>query len=254
MLRQIKGRFHPITDLQIELYLCDDLPPEEVATIETAMESSSRLRDYISERKADKEAFYFRHPRLEAVPSRFGSQKRRRLPRSALAWAGAAAAAILALVLLPFDVIDKTDRATTGDTSDVSAQNGHSAIRARGSLKVMLVLKRGQEVRRYRTGEPLYSGDQIRLTLESHKSGYLTVIAKDDNNETHVYYDAIPTTAGSFTVPDSLLLDDYVGDEIWLVLLSDQRRSAKEYTTKWLNGEQLQAESTLISIKKKKQP
>lgn len=237
MRARVRGRFEPFSDFEIEAYLCGDLGPEERARVEAALAASVEFQGYIQKRREEREAFFRDHPRLE-----LGRASPRLAPVRVLALAGAAAA--LAVVALFVVLFAGGERPPAGDPW----------IRSMGALKATLTIQRDGRTFRYRPGVLLREGDRVRLSVESPQSGHLTVLARDQAGKFEVYYDALRTTAGEYTVPDSLILDDHVGVEDWFIILAPAGKDPREYVQKLLSGEPLDVRATVIRVVKEAGP
>jgi hypothetical protein len=237
MRSRVKGQFEPLTDFEIEAYLCGDLGPQEKERVESAIAASAELQEYIQQRQAEREEFFSAHPRLK-----FDTEPRRVAPVRFLAWAGAAAVVlVVALFVVLYAAGDKT---VTDDPG----------IRAMGAVKATLTVQRNGRTFQYREGVLLREDDRVRLSVESPQSGHLTVLARQAGGKFEVYYDAIKTTAGEYTVPDSLILDDHVGVEDWFIILAPAGKDPREYVQKIRSGAPLDARATVIQIMKEAKP
>ena len=49
---RIQGRFYPLSDYELEAYLCEELEGEARARVEEALARSPELRAYIAQRQA----------------------------------------------------------------------------------------------------------------------------------------------------------------------------------------------------------
>jgi hypothetical protein len=235
MRARVKGRFEPLSDFEIEAYLCGDLGPEDKERVENAVAASAELREYVQKRQAEREAFFRDHPRLklEKEPARIA-------PVRFLAWAGAAAAAVVAVVAL-FVVLY-----APGDDDP--------GVRAMGALKATLTVQRNGRTFQYREGVLLREDDRVRLSVESPQSGHLTVLARGPGGTYEVYYSALKTTPGEYTVPDSLVLDEQVGVEDWFIILAPAGKDPREYIQKLQSGAPLDARATVIRVVKEAKP
>jgi len=234
MRTRVKGQFEPLSDFEIEAYLCGDLGPQEKERVEAAISASDELQEYVRKRQAEREDFFGAHPRLKVE-----IQPRPAVPLRILAWAGAAAAVV---VLALFVVL------YAGGTAD------DPGIRAMGAVKATLTVQRNGRTFQYRAGVLLREGDRVRLSVESPQSGHLTVLARGPGGRFEVYYDALKTTAGDYTVPDSLILDEHVGVEDWFIILDDEGRDPREYVQKLRSGSPLDARATVIRVVKEAKP
>jgi hypothetical protein len=239
MRTRVKGRFEPLSDFEIEAYLCGDLGPGERERVEAAVAASAELKEYILRRQAEREAFFRDHPRLELE-----KEPESVAPVRYWAWAGAAAAAAVAVVALFVVLYAGGEKSSTGDPG----------IRAMGALKATLAVQRDGRTFRYRPGVLLREGDRVRISVESPQSGHLTVLARGHGGKFEVYYDALRTTAGDYTVPDSLILDHQVGTEDWFIILAPQGRDPREYIQMLQDKRELDARATVIRVVKEAKP
>jgi len=237
MRTRVKGQFEPLSDFEIEAYLCGDLGSQEQERVEAAIAASPELQEYIRQRQAEREDFFRAHPRLEIE-----TEPERIAPVRFLAWAGAAAAVLVAaLFVILYAAGDK-------------AMPEDPGIRAMGAVKATLAVQRNGRTFQYREGVLLREGDRVRLSVESPRSGHLTVLARQSGGKFEVYYDALQTTAGEFTVPDSLILDDHVGAEDWFIILAPAGKDPRDYVQKLKSGESLDARATVIRVMKEAKP
>lgn len=237
MRTRVKGRFGPLSDFEIEAYLCGDLGPEDRRRVEVAISASAELREYIQKRQEEREDFFRAHPRpeLRRAPARIA-------PVRVLAFAGAAAVLVFAVIFVV--LFAGGEKTTTADPG----------IRAMGALKATLTVQRNGRTFRYRPGVLLREGDRVRISVESPRSGHLTVLARGHGGKFEVYYDALPTTAGEYTVPDSLILDEHVGVEDWFIILAPAGKNPGEYVKQLSSGEPLEARATVIRVVKEAKP
>lgn len=203
----MRARFAPFSDFELEAYLCEELSPDARARIEAAIEHDADLRGYIAERQRSRASFVERHP-LQRRP-------RSRAFPTVLSLVAAAAIAALGLS----GVLH-----TPPQSPDTVRVKGHSELRA------VLSVRRGQQVWTYQPEQALRAGDQLMLSLDSDIPGYVTLLGRDARGEIVVYFDGLEAPGGRFVAPSSLTLDAALGEELWLVVLSPQRRAAEEYS------------------------
>lgn len=234
MRSKIKGHFEPLTDLEIEEYLCGDAAPSVVARVDDLARGSAELREYLAERRAEQTAFFVQHPVLKVqLPEPARHRRTRWLALGVGALAGAMALGAMLIVV---------------GGKDAEPVAWH--IQSRGGLKATLAVRREGRVFAHRAGLPLRQGDQVRLSIESPTSGFVTVLGPGKDGELAAYYEAIAVSAGTFAVPDSLVLDDHVGEEEWLVLLTPAPLSAREAIARVERKEPLEASTTVLRIVK----
>jgi len=235
---RVRGRFAPLTDLEIERFLCGELEGEAAERIERLAEQNPTLAAYLSERRAQQRAFFEAHPRLavQLPPAR------RRPP----AWSAALAGAAAVLALLVIGLLAWPRGGLDGQQSPT--------IRARGALKVELTVRRGDRTFAYNEGVLLRSGDRLRLSLEAPVAGFLTLIGRDQRGRWTVYYDGLATAAGTWTAPDSLVLDDDPHPEQWFAVLSPKRVDARVLLERLRAGLPLEAAATVLTLDKEAGP
>ncbi len=238
MLAKVNRRFEPLADLEIERYLCDDLEPAEHDRIEHIIKESTKLADYIQQRRQQKADFYLRQPRLVlAEPTR----PLRWHFSVAMAGAAVALAAVIMLLWVPIE---------RPATNDINAPS----IRAMGSLKISLAVLRQDRIFMYREGVLLRQGDRVRLSVESPARGFLTVLGRSAGGRMDIFYDGLPTTAGNYTVPDSLVLDGELEPEDWYVILTPRPVEASVLISQMASAEPIDAAATVIRIFKEASP
>ena len=194
-----RRRFAPLSDLELERYLVGELSGEALARVERAIEADAALKAHVLERRADQAAFTLQRP-----PLRLPEKQPRALPWWVVSFASLATAAALVFLVAP----------------RFSASEDGGAVRVRGGPKVSVTVQRDERVFEYRQGVLLAPKDRIRLTVESPAAGYLTVLGRDASQAPVVHYDNVPVTAGTFTAPDSLELDDSPRAEELVVVVS----------------------------------
>lgn len=216
---RIRGRFHPLSDFELEAYLCEELDAAGRARVEETLARSQELQAYIDERRAARASFAERHP-----------LSRRRSQRLAAGWklwlAGSALAAAAALLSVSLP----TSRRVPG--------GGLDTVRAKGNtLQAELYVKRGDAVWVHQPEIAVQPGDALRLQVVSTRAGYLTLLGRDASGRVSVYYDQLVTSGGRFSAPDSLILDAGGGDEEWLLVFDPQARPASDYGQAFAHGE-----------------
>lgn len=237
MRTRVKGRFEPLSDFEIEAYLGGDLATEEKRRVEAAVAASAELQEYIRQRQMEREAFFQEHPRLD-----LRQEPQRIAPVRLLAWVATAAAILLVALFVVLSAVGE------------KRGPGDAGIRAMGALKATLTVQRDGRTFQYREGVLLREGDRVRLSVESPQSGHLTVLARGPGGTFEVYYNAIKTTLGDYTVPDSLILDEQLGAEEWFIILAPKVRDPRDYIQKLQSGASLDARATVIRVVKEAKP
>lgn len=188
-----------IGDLELERWLVGELTGEAKARVDAAVESDPALKAHVAERRAEQAAFQLQRP-----PLRLPEAPKRALPWWVVSFACLGAAAALVVVVVP----------------RLGAMEDDGTVRMRGGPKVSITVQREERIFEYRQGVLLAPKDRIRLTVESPAAGYLTVLGRDANQAPVVHYDNVALTAGGFTAPDSLELDDSPRPEELVVVVT----------------------------------
>jgi len=206
-----------------------DLPPVEARRVEEHVAACAECRAALDEIDANVAEYgaraddhlaqlmdrIAREPAAaEVVPLR---ARRSRLVPVAIAAGSLAAAAVLALVLVP--VLTGPDAG--GDRPDVLFK---------GSLAVEIVAKRGADQFLVTDGAGLRPGDAIRFVVTTGEPGWLTVFSIDAAGRLSPFYpDSEPSDdpeplwiarAGRQELPGSIILDDSRGHEEIVVIFS----------------------------------
>jgi hypothetical protein len=210
-----------------------DLPPDELAEVREHVEGCDRCRDTLAEIDANAAEYHARadehlaglRARLEAeqrtatvVPIR--AAPRSRVTKVAIALGGLAAAALVALILLP--LLLQTDGGDpTGD------------IRFKGRLAVEVIAKRGTDQFRVTDGSELEADDALRFVVSTGAAGWASVFSLDASGSVSPFYpDSDPAAdprplripdSGRHELPGSIILDDSTGHEDIAIVFSRER-------------------------------
>jgi hypothetical protein len=251
MRTRVTGRFASFSDFELEAYLCMELSPERRAAIDRAAEVDAALSAYLVERAEARAQFAAAHPLR--LPSRAAAPARARAWQQARRWLLLPAVAAPALVFaLWWSAGTQGARSAAGHARD-SAPGVRDTIRVKGpELAVRLYVKRGEFVFQPRPDEVLKPGDRVRLSVDSARTGYLSVLSRDERGAVSVYYDQLPVQPGRFTVPDSLVLDAATSDEVWLVVLAAQPQPAARYSPAFAAGRAPDDTHVLLTVRKEK--
>lgn len=238
MRHRVRRRFEPWSDLEIEEYLCGDLTAEQAARLEAGLQTNPALREHLEARQRERAVFFRAHPVLALAPR----------PKPFL-WPVLSAASVLGLAVLSALWLFRA-----ADTPDRPDRPERTTIVARGALKASLTAKRGERAFAYREGVLLRAGDQLRLTVETESGGYLSLLGRDQRGQVSVYYRSIPIPPGSATAPDSLVLDDDLGSEDWIVVVTPEPIAAEELIRRLESGAPLGGQGALLTLEKEPLP
>jgi hypothetical protein len=227
MKPRVRRRFEPVSDFELEAYLCDELDAIRRAHIERCIASDHELGAYVETRQRSRASFADLHPlQVDALVLR---RRERRSVRALFPLLGAAAAVFLGLTV--WWPQERTNPQRLNSSTDTVRVKGQVELRAH------LAVKRGQHVWAHRPELRLRAGDQLRLAVDTDAPGYVTLLGRDAHGNVTIYYDALQTSGGRFLAADSLTLDAQAGDELWHVVLSPQRQAAAVYTEKLARSE-----------------
>lgn len=240
MRSKVKARFEPFSDLEIEEYLTDDIAGARAAEIEAAAASWPELAVYLEERRAERREFFSRHPSFQAEEKPARSFWWR---WPALTFGLTSAAAALLFLTFPDSI-----------TLPEPYKGEISGTRSKGAPKVQLTVHRQDRTFVYKKDVLLLEGDLVRLTVESGAGGWLSVVGRDGRGQVEIYHDSLQIPGGTYTLPGSLKLDDYVGTEQWYVILTGTRKPAEQYVQLLKQGKALDVPTTAIRIVKEASP
>jgi anti-sigma factor RsiW len=204
MFRELENRrpAQCLSDLSLDSFLSGEQSATAAATIRAHLDScaqcSQRKREFLAER----EQFLASAP---ARASGFLAPRRSRVVYSAWAMGALAAASFLFML---------------------SAPPSEQSIREKGSAELGFYLKRGEQVQRGRSAQPVQPGDLVRFVYSSSRTRYLAVLSLDAAQHASVYFPEAPlasrVTAGTdVALPSSVLLDQTLGREQVVALFCD---------------------------------
>lgn len=251
MKSEVKGRFHPCRDYDIEAYLCGELEDAARARFEEQLCKDALLRSYVAERRAAQTSFAASHP-LAAMSRSDGAPRehtgKRERPRGLfMGLPGVSLVALAAAFALLWTKPTLIEQRSTVGPHQPPVSSDRVRIKGDG-LHAVLYVKRGDEVFQHRARVPLRAGDRIRLGVEATHGGYLSVLARDERGQISVYYDGLRIVSGRFLVPDSLLLDGDFQAERWLVVVAEERRASEAYVAGWREGKLPPARYTTLEL------
>jgi hypothetical protein len=237
MKDEIRGRFHPVRDIEIEAYLCDELSGAARHAFEAELGRSRALRDYVAARERDRAGFLERHPFDLQLPA-----AERRSRDGSVIWGGLLAAVALLGLFVPAQLAREVEPVI---------EPSRDTVRVKGNtLTVELFVKRGEDVFRHRPGTALRPNDRVRISIESPAAGYLSVFGRDASGRISVYYEALPTNPGRYTVPDSLILDEAAGDEQWVLVHTRDRPPIERFLEAYVNGQAIGEPHAIVRLHK----
>jgi hypothetical protein len=199
----------------------DVLARQHIETCEACRSELAAMAHNIADFEQRKEA------RLDSLLAAIDTPKRR-IPRRRTVAYGVAAAALLALAL---GFMFRNETTETGD------------IVFKGRLSVEIVAKRDDRQFSVTDGDILYEADALRFVVTTIAAGYLTIFSIDDNGTVWNYY---PETdpednpdplrlegSGRHELPGSVVLDQMLGKEQFVVAFSPEPFDRRAFTEKW---------------------
>lgn len=234
----VRRAFAPFSDLELERYLVNDADDALRARIDEAARADPRLAAHLSERRAEKAAFALLHPRLPVLPNEdTGDRSINSLLSILSKWrlsvgAGAlAAAAAVILVVLPA-------APAPAPAPDPGAVAG--PVRLKGAVALDVVVKRGPRAFGLRPGALLRAGDALQLAAAGAPAGFATLVVHElDTGATAVLVDNEAVASGEDGVvrlPRTIVLDEHVGPEELVLLVTPERVLAKDAVAAILEG------------------
>ena len=225
---------HP-TRFTLALRSAGDLPPDErdgvdahlaecAACRAVASEIGSDRADYESRAEAERERLM---AAIADAPREVGTTRRSRqraLGFGVAAAALAAAAGVALLVVGPQLREHLREEAAAGEAPDVAFK---------GALAVRVVARRGDAQFAVRPDDALAAGDALRFVVTAPEPGWIAVLSVEATGRTSVFYPADPAGAGpwpmrldgtdgtgQYELPGSIILDDALGSETYVVVFS----------------------------------
>lgn len=226
---KISRRFASVSELELEEFLCGDASEAVQGKISELARSNSEFAEHVREREAGRAAFQLQHPRLrsaEPTPSR----------RRTWGWTLACSSVVVAAAAI--FVVSRPEESVS------------SQIRQRGAVKASLAVRRDGRVFAHGEGVLLRKADQVRLTVESSRGGYLSLLGRDELGIVSIYYDSVPIAAGTATLPGSLVLDDFVGEEKWYVIVTEAQVTAESLAERLRSNDALGVPATALVLVK----
>jgi hypothetical protein len=188
-----------VSDLQLERYLAEALPPAQVATLEATLRDSAEDQAALEALRADSAAFFVAQPPAafahRLAPAR-GSRWR---------WLGGLVAATAALSLTWLVVL----RPPTQDDE----------VRTKGGHAWGVSVARGGQVRAASEASPLHAGDVLSFQVTTPSPAFAAVLALSaDGFQVYAPLEAVPS--GVTVLGQAAQLDALSGPEVLHLLLS----------------------------------
>ncbi|MCK6530736.1 DUF4384 domain-containing protein [Myxococcota bacterium] len=230
----------PFSALTLARLRAGDLPPGRRDAVEAALASSPALRDLAAREEAAEAAFVAEWPwervaedvlvRAARLPDADRDPVMAVLARgerrigSRLSWRMALAAALAAAVAVVVALLPPGGGPLPGEDPGVR-------LKGRGGLSAF-VLDEGEAIA-IAPGTPLAAGDRIQFRLATSRS-YVALLGVDGTGTVSRYLpvggeESVPVVpGGSRPLPDSLVLDDAPGPEVFLAFCSDEALAVED--------------------------
>lgn len=204
------------TSNQIEAYLSGEASPEEIEAIERAERQDQVLSDYLTERRAERDAFLM-DPRRRSFASLVEEAERGERSWLSTKWLGVGFGIALAAAAA-FAVMSTKENAP--------------GIQTKGGLSLKAAVLEDGKPRFFDASTDLHPGDRLRFTVDDPGGGYVTVILEESSGGVDVMYEPGELgelNPGSHTLPGSLELDGTLGRERIYVIMSNERPDPKTW-------------------------
>ena len=172
---------------------------------------------------------------MARIDTESGRPGRRIIERRRLVGSMAAAAAVL--IALSVGLLRQS---VTTDPDPVAFK---------GQFTVEVVAKRDNDQFVVRSGNVLYEDDALRFVVTTHAPGYLAVFSRDSDGKVWHYYPEtdpkddpapMPVEApGRHELPGSVILDDTLGNEQFVVVFSPEKFDREQLVDAWESAEQV---------------
>ncbi len=212
-MRDAVTRSFAISDRDIERVICGEAEQDLIDAVEVLANESPEFAAHLHERRSERAAFFFHHPRLPAPPTqsvfeKFAAWLHTTAPMTAPATFAAACAALF--IMIPTSTVD--------------------TVRDKGAApEVLVIAKRGERVFHVKPGTLLKQGDALRLEVGCGSAALVvTALHEVDTKQTSVLTDGERVPAKRTVLPGSFVLDGHAGDEeLWVACVSDPRLASQ---------------------------
>ncbi len=212
----------------LALWKVGDLPPEENESVEQHVELCSACRALVAEIQENRSAYesqgseHLTKLLAQLEVENVDVSPRRRFPLKAIVPAACAVAAAAIAIMLSFE----TPLPSSAPVDD------SSAIQFKGTMSVDIVAKRMEHQFFVKRGAELKPNDAVRFVVTTASEGYLSIFSVMPSGEVSPFYpesdparDSSPLRidrAGRHELPGSVILDDAIGDEYFVVVFSSR--------------------------------
>ncbi|MCP4680298.1 MAG: DUF4384 domain-containing protein [Deltaproteobacteria bacterium] len=210
-----------------------DLSSEENESIERHLEQCSACRAVVAEIQENRSAYESRSEEhltglLAQLETEDASVPRRRLPWKAIVPAACAIAAAAAIILM----ISFEDSSTEDPSTSSTQVDDSTAIQFKGVMSFDIVAKRREHQFFVKRGAELKPNDAVRFVVTTASEGYLSIFSVIPSGQVSPFYpesdparDSSPMWiegAGRHELPGSVILDDAIGDEYFVIVFSPE--------------------------------
>jgi hypothetical protein len=206
---------HP-SRLVLARFAVGDLAPERSREVGSHLDACEACRGALDDLRRNADAYLANEDEHVArLRGRLAAERRAGAKRTWLVAAGLAAALAAIALAIPWAKAPGPD------------------VRYKGVMAFEVVAKRGDRQFRVEPGARLTRDDALRFVVLTSRGGYVSVFSVDGTGRVSPFYPdrdaaAEPSPmairgAGRHELPDSIILDDFVGDEYLVVVFSHKR-------------------------------
>lgn len=242
------GRSGHVNELTMERWVAGELEPDVERELDAHIGSCISCRLLRDEIVAETEAFsigpspevrqrFAEESRnlTEGAPAGVTSLASRRAPRLAM-WGGAlAAAAAIALVVVPAVTPEDPGAPPEGsiktEVTSTRPSNLPPGIRLKGApFNLEVYANAGDEAYLVGTGDVVHSGDRVGFRVQSRRPGHLLIVGADDHGNTYLcspqdtrgHSVAMFPSDEPITLKDAVRFDDVLGQERIVALFCEE--------------------------------
>ncbi len=208
------------SDIDLITFVAGDCDPECAERISEHLRGCAECRRTVEHHAAEKSEFLSRHSfeQYEQATRDEHSAPTRRKPKLLQFPGRYALAASLVLFVIGGYVIRRT-------TMDPSLEAGY---RIKGKAGITVWSMGADGAPQIRENGIYYPGDRIQLTYSSEDTTHLTVLGVEAGGAVQTYFPSngtmsVPVEPGSdIPLPNSIVLDDYIGSELYVAVFSKE--------------------------------
>lgn len=207
------------SEIELITFVAGDCDPERAERISEHLRGCSECRRMVEDHAAEKAEFLNRHS-FEQYEQSMQSRKKAKVFQFPGRYALAAS---LVLFLVGGYVIRRT----------TMAPFSQAKYRIKGKAGITVWSMGADGTPEIRENGIYYPGDRIQLTYSSSDTMHLTVLGVEGTGAVQTYFPSNGTTSvtvepgSDIPLPNSIVLDDYIGSELYAAVFSEEPVSTK---------------------------